>query len=158
MVGFFSRATGIKFFRQPAGVDATNFRNRLMTKAPTGEYNMVNSVFQTTGTYFQGGWAGVAAANNSMQMELPYYTPHRFRFAQNLNVQKGTHEDSSQMAKHEYHADLFARVAATGTTVNFIDYSYDRWVSVADDFSLFYFQNAPVFYTYTVPRPKYIPS
>jgi hypothetical protein len=92
--------------------------------------------------YNIGGGAGTATTNcgvnNTLEVELPYYRPHRFSPARNVRAQ--TMDCNSHQVR--------ARSVNTSTqSVAPIVYQYD---AVGEDFTLFGFVGVPIYYRYTL--------
>jgi hypothetical protein len=92
--------------------------------------------------YNFGGGAGTATTNcgvnNTLEVELPYYRPHRFSPARNVRAQ--TMDCNSHQVR--------ARSVNTSTqSVAPVVYQYD---AVGEDYTLFGFVGVPIYYRYTL--------
>ena len=96
-----------------------------------------------------------------LALELPYYSPKRFAFAQNLDMNSGTMEDFSKTFKHTIR-HTSANLVQLGSGANTLnphtgmyqqDTGYSKFVAAGDDFSLMGFVNVPTMYIYTTALP-----
>jgi hypothetical protein len=113
------------------------FSSEIATSSSTDTLNKYLS-----SRYNIGGGAGSATTNcgvnNTLEVELPYYRPHRFSPARNVRAQ--TMDCNSHQVR--------ARSINTSTqSVAPVVYQYD---AVGEDFALFGFVGVPVYYRYTL--------
>lgn len=86
---------------------------------------------------------------SSMEVEYPFMTGKRFAFARTLSV--------SALRDHSAYVDneliIYKPTDAEGPNLE----SVEEYVSVGEDFNLFFFLNAPPVYTVTDPLPQTVP-
>lgn len=79
------------------------------------------------------------------EVELPFYSPYRFAFSRTISNNNGIEEDHTNRMGHRA---TFIVQSSTDEV-----HSVQRYVSVGEDFSLFFFLNAPRVYAYDTPEP-----
>ena len=95
----------------------------------------------TSGQFHNGGHATIVELNPVLEVELPYYSNERFSPCRSLE----TFSSTSGYDKHEVRFPK-SPAAAAGVT---------RFVSVGEDFGLYFFQSVPRIYAdYTDPIPS----
>lgn len=87
-----------------------------------------------------GGYATPVSSNPTAEVELPFYSPFRFAFARHVRA-RGVTEDGTNLMSHT----IDNRVDSG--TVSYVD----RYISIGEDFTLFFYLNAPVVTFYPNP-------
>jgi hypothetical protein len=89
-----------------------------------------------------GGATTSSAVRNSVNVEIPYYSPSRFKYGRNFDIENGTTFDYSNYDFHSVQVDNVYDPNYGGT--NYLKH----YVSAADDFSLSYYIGAPALFVY----------
>jgi hypothetical protein len=115
------------------------------TDTPNG---FANEVINRSDQMFGGGTVAFTVTNNAIEAEVPFYRPKRFGIARNLN-NNGIAIDASDNDVLEL--SFVAQCPTTSTTVADMQKAYDRvyadmYTAVGEDFNMFFFVGAPVFY------------
>lgn len=146
-----SRITSYRIYRVWLGLSANVAQNKVANAALSTTNRLINSIWTVGSNMFSGAWTGLYAANNTINTELPYYTGKRFQYAQNLNILEGLDADESIYAKHIL--DLQMTMPVTSEPESYkASISFEKWVAAADDYSLMYYQNAPMLYQFATLR------
>jgi len=99
------------------------------------------NVLNRNSNLWDGSAVTAISTNAAIEYEIPFYRPVRFGFARNLNVKNGIDLDYSSRENEwltSYQADC-----SVGSFNQFYEY-----LAIGEDFSLFFFTNAPCYWTY----------
>jgi hypothetical protein len=88
---------------------------------------------------WDGGMINQTSTNAGIEFEVPFYRPVRFALARNTNIIAGVADDFSNVENINYVYVL----PQPSTTANEMMLEY---IATGEDFSLFYFVNAPSYY------------
>lgn len=81
--------------------------------------------------------------NNTIEVELPFYSPKRFlpaRFIRAQQIPSNTHRVVTTTSTP----------SETGPNIPKLDISYQQWDAVGEDFTLMFFTGCPILYNYVV--------
>jgi len=98
-----------------------------------------------------GAHAIIMRENPLLNVEMPFYSPFRFRCARNANVYTGIAGDFTQ--DNNNHNIIMTVVDNNNSASRTCAFALDRWVAAGDDYSLFFFVNAPLLYRYNTRLP-----
>ncbi len=113
--------------------------------------NLPSLNYQYRGNTLDGAHGVVLQQQNVIGVELPFYSPNRFRIARNIDVYTGIQLDSTD-EDFNHNITMHAIDADSGATYS-RPFILERWVAAGDDFSLFFFLCAPLRHIYDTRVP-----
>lgn len=93
-----------------------------------------------------GGYVTPSFQQPCAEVEVPFYSTYRFAMTRQLNTKSGISDDNTDRMGHQVTYIVSSPEAD-------VIHSIQKYVSVGEDFSLFFFLNAPRIYAYSDPTP-----